>query len=101
MYPHTLKACYQGLGGLEANRLGEAAASSILEPVNGDLDVSPDLSDSWAPDVSHQLCPDGLGTNTMTVPGWSLLILAQPPVCESSKVAVLPSVTLTVHSAAC
>lgn len=81
------------MGHLGANRLGEAAASSILELVNGDLDVSPDLSDSWAPDVSRQLYPDGLGTNTVTVPGWSLLILAQPPVCESSKVAVLPSVT--------
>lgn len=54
----------------------------IPELVNGDLDVSPDLSDSKAHDVSHQLCTDSLGTNIMTVPGWSLLILAQLPFCE-------------------
>lgn len=100
MYPHILRACYQGLGRLRANRLGEAA-SRIPEPVNG-LYLSLDLSDSWAPNVRHQLCTDGLGTNTVTVPGWSLLILAQFPFCELSKVAVLPpSVTLPAHSAAC
>lgn len=55
------------------------------------LDMSSDLSDCWAPDVSHQIYTDGLGTNIVTVLGWSFLTLAQLLFCELSKVAILLS----------
>ena len=91
---------YQGLGCPWATRLGEEVASRISELENGDLHASPDLSDCWAPDVSHQICTDGLGADIMTVPGWALLILAQLPFFELSKVAILPPVILPAYSVA-